>query len=216
MHFTREPTVETIITPKEGFKLVIRNSKGGGQEDLFVDAVEVISFGQSCFFRSLERPKSFVVPAADYEILEVRETRVALKTTGIEHGVKIPLKAASEEPAQETATVEPKRRERKRPRRRRIRGADEPAVSTEEVVERAPLIPPPTTLISETIARYKEPQPSVATPPQEEQPSEAVEKEEAAPVKEVAPVKEEKIVPPEIVKKEPVVEEKAPEEAPSE
>ena len=37
MHFTREPIIETVITPKEGSKLLIRNSKGGGKEDYFVD-----------------------------------------------------------------------------------------------------------------------------------------------------------------------------------
>ena len=57
--FTREPIVETVITPKEGCKLVVRSSKSSGQEEYFVDAVEVVSFGTSFFFRSLERPKSF-------------------------------------------------------------------------------------------------------------------------------------------------------------
>lgn len=187
MQFTREPTIETIITPREGFKLVIRNSKAGGQEDLFVDAIEVICFGQSCFYRSLEKPKSFIVPAADYEILEVRETRLALKTAGVERGVKVPLKSG-EEPQPEGVAVEPKRRERKRQRRKRLRGAEEVGAVSEEEVERAPLIPPPTTLISETIARYKEPAPPLVTFPQRESPpaeSTSAEDEEAPFVEEV-------------------------------
>ena len=76
MNFTREPIIETVITPREGCKLVVRNSKGGGQEEYFVDAVEVVSFGHSFFFRSLDRPKSFLVPVSDYEILELKETRM--------------------------------------------------------------------------------------------------------------------------------------------
>lgn len=102
MDYTREPVIETVITPKEGCKLVIRNSKGVGQEEYFVDAVEVITFGSSIFFRSLERPKPFLLPASDYEVLEVREARMVLKNVGIEKNIKIsggresPMKAPKE------------------------------------------------------------------------------------------------------------------------
>lgn len=106
MDFTREPIIETIITPKDGCKLVIRNSKAVGQEEYFVDAVEVVSFGHALFFRSLERPKAFLVPVSDYEVLEVRETRMVLKNVGLERAIKIgggregSLKASREEKAE--------------------------------------------------------------------------------------------------------------------
>jgi len=96
--FTREPIIETVITPKEGCKLVVRSSKTTGQEEYFVDAVEVVSFGHSFFFRSLERPKSFLVPATDYELLEVREARMVLKNVGIDRTIKI---AGGREPQQQ-------------------------------------------------------------------------------------------------------------------
>ena len=89
MNFTREPIIETVITPREGCKLVVRSSKGNGQEEYLVEAVEVVSFGHSFFFRSLERPKSFLVPVSDYEILELRETRVALKNASPDRSIKI-------------------------------------------------------------------------------------------------------------------------------
>ncbi len=89
MNFTREPIIETVITPREGCKLVVRNSKGNGQEDYFVDAVEVVSFGHSFFFRSMERPKSFLVPVSDYEILELKETRMVLKNVSTDRSIKI-------------------------------------------------------------------------------------------------------------------------------
>jgi hypothetical protein len=179
VNFTREPLVETVITPRDGYKLVVRSSKGGGQEEFFVDAVEVITFGNSTFYRSLEKPKCFLVPVSDYEILEVRESRMVLKTTGTERGIKIGggretlLKAPKEEaPIQEietTAIVEQrvdKRRERRRSRKRRGKGEpeetaeiQETAQPEEETKEKRPekpsLIPPPSTLISETLARYK-------------------------------------------------------------
>ena len=79
VNFTREPIKETVITPKDGCKLVVRNSKGVGQEDYFVDALEVVSFGSALFFRSLERPKAFLLPVSEYEVLEVKETRMVLK-----------------------------------------------------------------------------------------------------------------------------------------
>lgn len=50
MDFTREPIIETVITPKEGCKLVVRSSKTVGQEEYFVDAVEVVTFGNAIFF----------------------------------------------------------------------------------------------------------------------------------------------------------------------
>ena len=89
MNFTREPIIETVITPREGCKLVVRNSKGNGQEDYFVEAVEVVSFGHSFFFRSTERPKSFLVPVSDYEILELKETRMVLKNASPDRSIKI-------------------------------------------------------------------------------------------------------------------------------
>lgn len=83
MDFTREPVIQTVITPREGFRLVVRSSKTQGLEEHFVDAVEIVCFGSATFFRSIERPKPFVVPATDYEVLEVREPRVMLKTPAV-------------------------------------------------------------------------------------------------------------------------------------
>lgn len=89
MNYTREPTVETVITSKEGSKLVVRNSKGAAAEEFMVDAVEIVCFGHASFFRSDERPKPFLVPVTDYEVLEVREARVMLKSASLEKAVKI-------------------------------------------------------------------------------------------------------------------------------
>ena len=155
MDFTREPIIETVITPKEGFKLVVRSSKSSGQEEYFVEAVEVVSFGNSFFFRSQERPKSFLVPVSDYEILEVREARMVLKNVGLDRSIKIgggrdmPAKQARE-PIQEKIEAEPaeeaplegetagategrvdKRRDRRRHSRRR-RGRDDLPKDSEE------------------------------------------------------------------------------------
>lgn len=210
MNFTREPIIETVITPREGCKLVVRSSKGTSQEDYFVDAVEVVSFGHSFFFRSLERPKSFLVPVSDYEILELKETRMVLKNASVERSIKIgggreaPVRPAREAPSSEPMPEEvspsaerpamerppersmDRKRDKRRSRRRggRDRGPEsypqqgEPMErqldeaplenSTEVPVEsasaveppKAPsfiskLFPPPTTLIKETLSRYK-------------------------------------------------------------
>lgn len=213
MDFTREPIIETVITPKEGCKLVVRSSKSNGQEEHFVDAIEVVSFGHSFFFRSLERPKTFLVPATDYEILEVREARMVLKNVGIDRAIKIgggrenqmktqkePLiekadlseetAAQTEEALQPVAEKAPdgrsdKKRDRRRNYRRR-RGRDGATEEESQDKEGSPskieleephkmegensplaqqvlttsiltsLLPPPPTLISETIARYKD------------------------------------------------------------
>jgi hypothetical protein len=186
VNFTREPLIETVISSKEGHKLALRNSKGGSQEDFFVDAIEVISFGKTSFYRSLEKPKSFLIPVGDYEILEVRETRMVLKSASVERGIKIAggretaMKPGREEKVEEAAieeveaaveeqTVE-KRRDRRRTRKHRTKSEyhqqekEEEAASEEEAVapqivkqvEKITLIPPPSTLISETISRYKD------------------------------------------------------------
>lgn len=135
MDFTREPIIETVITPKEGYKLVVRSSKGIGQEEYFVDAVEVVTFGNAIFLRSLEKPKAFIVPASDYEVLEVREARMVLKNVGLDRSIKIaggreapkpqpqqpPKEAAVEEESGESAQGSGKRDRRRHQRRRRGR-----------------------------------------------------------------------------------------------
>jgi len=113
VNFTREPIIETIISPKEGYKLLVRSSKSGSDtEEYYVDAVEVVSFGHAFFFRSTERPKAFLVPASDYEVLEVKEVRVALKNVSHERNIKIgggreaSLRHSHREPPQERKVVE--------------------------------------------------------------------------------------------------------------
>ncbi len=221
MDFTRQPIIESIITAKEGCKLVVRSSKGAGQEEYFVDAVEVVSFGHALFFRSLEKPKSFLTPASDYEVLEVREARMVLKHVGADRNtIRIgggrdatsrPAKEVEKAPVQEEndlATPVDSRLEKRRDRRRSVRrrrgqegavaegdsiiedadaqstvqhSAEAGAHQNEEAAKpegtenkRSPrrnnralpvdmsnpmltsLLPPPPTLISETIDRYKE------------------------------------------------------------
>lgn len=94
MDFTREPIIETVITPKEGCKLVIRSSKRETQEEFFVDSVEVITFGSAIFLRSQEKPKSFIVPASDYEVVEVKEARIVLKNASLGGGGDRSIKIA--------------------------------------------------------------------------------------------------------------------------
>lgn len=209
MDFTRQPLIESVITAKEGCKLVVRSSKGSGQEEYFVDAVEVVSFGNCFFFRSQEKPKSFLVPVSDYEILEVREARMILKNVGVDRSIKIaggkdiPHKQHKEVPEKlvsqqsEAEPEEPinrpvdKKRDRRRTLRRRTRGdesdeklspietnlipppplPDKPmrisntpkgsSKSNEEKIKLSTAVinsflPPPPTLISETIDRYKD------------------------------------------------------------
>ncbi|MGK5595198.1 MAG: hypothetical protein ACSNEK_07575 [Parachlamydiaceae bacterium] len=158
MDFTREPIIETVITPKEGCKLVIRSSKSVGQEEYFVDAVEVVSFGSAIFFRSLERPKAFIVPASDYEVLEAREARIVLKNVGLDRAIKIgggrESGSKQKEHLEEVAIVEKEvtpatqiiteparsdnRADRKRDRRRQYRkkrNREENPVSQEDTLE---------------------------------------------------------------------------------
>lgn len=120
MHFTREPIIETVVTPKDGCKLVVRSSKGSEQDEYLVDAVEVVSFGQSQFFRSMEKPKSFLVPVSDYEVFEVKETRMMLKNIGTEKSIKIGGgNKTKEADTTEEKAPETKKKDRKRYRKKR-------------------------------------------------------------------------------------------------
>ena len=89
MYFTRDPVIETVITSREGYKLSIRNSKHLSQDPFVVEAIEVICLGGTSFFRNCDHCKPFLVPAADYEITEVRDAKINLKAVGLDRGVKI-------------------------------------------------------------------------------------------------------------------------------
>lgn len=182
MHYTREPIIETIITPREGYKLAVRSSRPGGQEEYLVEALEVVSFNTALFFRSVERPKCFLLPVTDYEVVEVRETRMVLKHASPEEKS---VRATPSKPAPavlETEEEKGEKRNRRRRGRRRSGGElpgeeGEPANAEESAFEREEelpsseppkpkqargedwvvpsLLPPPPQLISETIDRYK-------------------------------------------------------------
>lgn len=217
VNFTREPIIETIISPKDGYKLCVKSSRGASTEDYFVDAIEVVSFGRAFFFRSLERPKAFLVPVTDYEVIEVKETRVALKNTVHERSIKIgggreaavrvnkevivdksedldtsSLDLAQDMPEESSAEVtadsrgDNKKRDRRRHRRRRLaeerrewiekeKQEQSPAPASNDVQSPSKegggnedeavkvsssifstLFPPPSTLIADTIGRYKD------------------------------------------------------------
>lgn len=126
MDFTREPIIETVITPRDGCKIVVRSSKNISQEEYFVDAVEIVSFGGASFFRSQERPKAFMVPVSDYEVLEVREARIVLKNVGLERSIKI---AGGRESQPKPASREDKREEKREEKQHDADVSKEPAES---------------------------------------------------------------------------------------
>jgi len=212
VNFTREPIIETVIIPREGCRLVLRSSRHESQEEFTVDAVEIVSFGHALFFRSLEKPRPFLVPVADYEVVEAKESRVVLKNAPFERTIKIgggregslrkeeeeeqvlPI-ALEDEVAEESTgpqqTSHDKKRDRGGRRNRRRRAVEErddmrhrveeqtsqipqdfkPAPPKEAQQPKEPpafthLIPPPTTLISHNIQKYKDQQ-SAHTPPLE-------------------------------------------------
>ncbi len=175
MNFTREPIIETIISPKGGYKLVVRSSSVANHEEYSVDAVEVVSFGKSFFFRSLERPKSFLLPVGDYEVVEVKESRMVLKKVTVEKSIKIIGEKAPRSSTNRTDTSQAdsrKKQDRKKPRKTSTEGpltkerrASEKARVLEEGMKKGEadvassefksLLSPPPRLISENMGRYK-------------------------------------------------------------
>ncbi len=63
---------------------MVRSSKSSGQEEYFVDALEVVLFGNSLFYGQSKGQKPSV-PASDYEVLEVREARSSQKCRNRTH-----------------------------------------------------------------------------------------------------------------------------------
>lgn len=158
MNFTREPIIETVITPREGCKLVIRSSKTNG-EDYFVDAVEVVCFGSALFFRSLERPKSFLLPVSDYEVLELKETRMVLKNISTEKSIKI--NGGKKEEPEEKSDKKKRRYKRKKTSLEKKKSHESENAHTEEAPREQPstftrLFPPPATLIKENLSKQRE------------------------------------------------------------
>lgn len=211
MHFTREPIIESILSARDGFKLVLKNSKMTSGAEISAEVIEIVSFSGNIFYRSQDRSKNFLLPASDFEVQEIKDSRLVLKNISLEKSNKQqnPSKEASikeleedlvaEESGDIEAVSEPvqtgssaqassgsssrleRRRERRRNRRRRQMEEktvqDKPSASSDsqegEISEQAGeevkgtevsnisiptlnLIPPPTTLISQTLARYKE------------------------------------------------------------
>lgn len=150
MDFTREPIIETIIAPRDGCRLIIRNTKGGDYEEYFVDSVEIVCFGNCYFFRSSERSKSFLVPITDYEVLETKDAMPSLKIPNSDKSNK-PIEKKSMAPhREESRGSERKPMKRREPRKRSAEhneGGHSKWQSNREE-GRTNLFPPPPDLIS--------------------------------------------------------------------
>lgn len=155
MDFTREPVIETIITPREGYKLTLRSGK---QSEVFsVESVEVVSFNGHIFFRSQEKPTVFLLPCSEYEIVETKQARMTLKASDVEGDVKI----GRAKSGKESDSSDDKKRDKKRVKKKKVTKdtKEESAPKVEEKGrERVPseprtLIPPPATLIAEKIEK---------------------------------------------------------------
>lgn len=155
MDFTREPIIETIIAPRDGCSLIIRNTKGGNYEDYIVDSVEVVCFGKSYFFRSSERSKSFLLPVSDYEVLETRDTMPSLKIPGADKSSKPEKKTMQSHREESRGGSERKSMKRREPRKRASDHNESGHSKWHSTRDegRANLIPPPPDLISKKYHR---------------------------------------------------------------
>tara|TARA_B100000989_G_C19434394_1_gene424482 strand:+ start:197 stop:790 length:594 start_codon:yes stop_codon:yes gene_type:complete len=168
VNFTREPTIETVITSKEGYKLNLTPINQATENDEFlVSAVELIAFGNCFFLRSLEKPKEFMLPANEYKISEQKEIRPTVKKPKVEKQIKIAggkkttEKKATQPPKKEPSSAQKNKKEdpEKTTTKEVLKennGRQEiPVISDDILKQRKSLLPPPTTLISEQIDRYK-------------------------------------------------------------
>jgi hypothetical protein len=185
VNYTREPIIESVISPKEGCKLAIRNSKNIGEE-YFVDAIEIVSFSNAVFYRSKERPKEFLVPVSDYEIIEVKETKMVLKNATLDRSIKISSSTSSSASDSSAAgpsssfgsdlsagpslvNEEDKQSKKKKNIKRTDRKTEPPKAEIEKLAKGGDkdeetivssstirkIFPPPSTLIKEKLNHYK-------------------------------------------------------------
>ncbi len=119
MDFTRDPIIETIISPKDGYKLSLRNARSVHQEEYLVSALEVVSFGSALFFRSLENPKAFLLPISDYEVVEVKEARMVLKNVSVAKPIKIGEGKSTDDKESSKNDADNKKGSKKRPQRKK-------------------------------------------------------------------------------------------------
>jgi hypothetical protein len=161
VHFTRDPIIETVITAREGYKLSLKKSKAK-DEEFFVDAIEVVSFGNALFYRCLEKPKAFLLPVTDYEIVETKEQRVALRAPTSEKGQKGPQSSKEEGTGKgkgSTKKKQKKKRAEKQSSKEETKNqtpSDEKKSTEEGGQVFSRLFPPPPTLIKEKLSLNKE------------------------------------------------------------
>ncbi len=194
MNFTREPILETIITARSGYYLLVQSISNPSSQ-FRAESVQVISFGKDSFYCSLEKP-SFLAPVRYYEIRESKEEWIPLKGVKLESREKsgnnreISHKElhSEEKAASDNNGMPNKNKKRDHPRRRHEeKGKKEPLVPTvsdnkkveenysdgkESFSRFVPLIPVPTKLISDSVHRYKEQQSESGLAGKEPSPSE--------------------------------------------
>jgi hypothetical protein len=163
MNFTREPIIESVITSSDGYKLRLTklNKKEGRDEDFQVNALEIVTFGASCFYRHREKPKSFLIPVAEYELTQVRDTRLTLKYATVDKSIKIipekVIKKTESKGAKSTGKDEGKSKDEvkkspKKSSRPKLEGRKKDVPIDMSVIK---VLAPPTGLISDSLKKYK-------------------------------------------------------------
>lgn len=195
MDFTRQPIIETVISPRDGHKLLIRNSKEASQDEYLVNAVEIVSFGPALFFRCLEKkPKAFLLPIADYDIVEVKEARLLLKNISTDKPIKIgegskSSKEAAKNSKEDAKPTDPEgkkstKKRNSRKRRSAKTASDKPGSEEEQSEEKSS---------TEVVSSDQESTEQKAKPPEKK--SHRRSKERAKPTKEKAAGQEDAAVP---------------------
>ena len=170
MDFTREPIIESIIVPADGYKLSVRKA-AQTDEGVLLEAVELVSFQNHLFYRSKANKKAFLVPVDQYELVEVRDVKVSLKkptatpkSSNNENDttVSFPSKKAAAESTPKKRESTKRKSTRKTSSKKRAQEAepveesvDAKATDTVALPVFSPLLRPPSTLISETMSIKK-------------------------------------------------------------
>ena len=138
MHFTRDPIVETVLTARDGYKFNLTHMSNGKEYSTTV--VQIVSIGNVVCYCSVDQVDSFLLPLAEYQLVEVKEA-------------KLPLKMPSEKTSDSGRFNKPSRKRRKKPyKAEKEESPQQPQKKDDENQKfSAKMIPPPSNLVVDVL-----------------------------------------------------------------
>ena len=160
MYYTREPITLSVLSAKEGYNLVIKNTKNHDEESYIVPSVSIINFNGAIFYRSL-LDRDFLLPVSDYSVVEKKQVKLNVKlATKKNEDSKQPKRTSKTKSTKESRQQKPKKQKNTETQSKTVETTSEDVTnkkndmpSHEEKAEsntktkKPAILPPPTSLV---------------------------------------------------------------------